>query len=51
MFETRLYVRDRFAIVLLNTVAGVHAIRIEESGAFASAKAVWNPLKNTPRAP
>jgi hypothetical protein len=41
MFEMRLYARDRAAYLLLSTLAGVHAIRIEADGTFAPAKINW----------
>jgi hypothetical protein len=41
MFEMRLYSRDRFAYLLLSTVAGVHAIRIDADGTFGPAKISW----------
>jgi hypothetical protein len=41
MFEMRLFARDRAAYLLLSTLAGVHAIRIEPDGTFAPAKITW----------
>lgn len=41
MFEMRLFARDGAAYLLLSTLAGVHAIRIEPNGTFAPAKITW----------
>ena len=43
LFELRLLSREGFAILLLSTVAGVHALRIEPDGKIAPLPAQWAP--------
>lgn len=41
LFDLRLFSREGFAILLLSTVAGVHAIRVEADGSFAPVELAW----------
>lgn len=41
LFELRLLSREGFAILLLNTVAGVHAVRIDPEGKVSPLPAQW----------
>ena len=41
LFDLRLFSRDGFAILLMNTVAGVHALRIDPSGKVSPVTVKW----------
>ncbi|MEZ4311262.1 MAG: hypothetical protein R3F14_24740 [Polyangiaceae bacterium] len=41
LFDLRLFSRDGFAVLLLNTVAGVHALRIDPGGKVAPVTVKW----------
>jgi hypothetical protein len=41
LFDLRLFSRDGFAILLMNTVAGVHALRIDAGGKVAPVTVAW----------
>lgn len=41
LFDLRLFSRDGFAILLMNTVAGVHALRIDPGGKVAPVTVKW----------
>lgn len=41
LFDLRLFSRDGFAILLMNTVAGVHALRIDPTGKVAPVTVKW----------
>ena len=41
LFDLRLFSRDGFAILLMNTVAGVHALRIDAGGKVAPVTVKW----------
>ncbi len=41
LFDLRLFSRDGFAILLMNTVAGVHALRIDAGGKVAPVAVKW----------
>lgn len=41
LFDLRLFSRDGFAILLLNTVAGVHALRIDAGGKVTPVTVKW----------
>ncbi|MBI5536239.1 MAG: hypothetical protein HY898_26190 [Deltaproteobacteria bacterium] len=41
LVEMRLLARGRFAVLLLNTSAGVHALRIDPAGKYAPMKIEW----------
>lgn len=42
LFDLRLFSRDGFAILLMNTVAGVHALRIDAAGKVAPVTVKWD---------
>jgi hypothetical protein len=41
LFDLRLYAFERYALVMLNTSVGVHALRIEPDGKFAPVEVTW----------
>lgn len=41
LFDLRLFSRDGFAILLMNTVAGIHALRIDAGGKVAPVTVKW----------
>lgn len=41
LFGLRLFSRDGFAILLMNTVAGIHALRIDSGGKVAPVHVKW----------
>lgn len=41
LFDLRLFSRDGFAILLLNTLAGIHALRIDAGGKVAPVAVKW----------
>lgn len=45
IFDLRLFSRDGFAILLLNTVAGVHALRIDPGGKVTPVTVKWGDGK------
>ena len=45
LFDLRLFSRDGFAVLLLNTVAGVHALRIDGGGKVTPVTVKWGDAK------